>query len=138
MVLNMQMISAGKSNETSSFSYDVHDGPTAFSIELAGTLAAEGANKLEQDWRDASAAIGNKELVVDLSFLTDIDPEGRRLLLRWFRNGATVVANTPESRALAESVIGHPLPPMARIAYSRTGGGRSFETCFRLLDCSYC
>ena len=72
------------------FSYYMHDGPTAFSIELAGILAAEGATKLEQDWRDASAAIGKKELVVDLSFVTEIDPAGRQLLLRWFRNGATV------------------------------------------------
>ncbi len=64
--------------KASLFSYDMHDGPTAFSIELAGILAAEGANKLEQDWRDASAAIGNKELVVDLSFLTEIDPQINR------------------------------------------------------------
>ena len=97
-------------------SYYMHDGPTAFSIEVAGILAADAANKLEQDWRSASAAIGGKELVVDLSFVTEIDPRGRRLLLRWFRNGATVVANTPESRALAESIIGQPIPPVARIA----------------------
>jgi len=101
-----------------SFSYYMHDGPTAFSIELAGTLAAEGANQIEEDLRDASAEIGNKELVVDLSFLTQIDRAGRQLLLRWFRNGATVVANTPESRVLAESIIGHPLPPMGRVAYT--------------------
>jgi hypothetical protein len=102
-----------------SFSYYMHDGPTAFSIELAGALAAEGAKKLEQDWRSASAAvIGKKELVVDLSFVTEIDPVGRQLLLGWRRNGATVVANTPESRALAESIIGRPLPPIARIAHT--------------------
>jgi hypothetical protein len=100
------------------FSYYMHDGPTAFSIELAGALAAEGARKLERDWRSASAEVGEKELVVDLSFVTEIDPAGRQLLLRWRRNGATVVANTPESRALAESIIGRPLPPIARITYT--------------------
>ena len=99
--------------------YYMHDGPTAFSIELAGALAAEAAKKLEQDWRSASGVIGKKELVVDLSFVTEIDLRGRQLLLRWFRNGATVVANTPESRALAESIIGRPLPPTARIAHTR-------------------
>ena len=101
-----------------SFSYYMHDGPTAFSIELAGTLSAEGAKKLEQDWRSASAVIGKKELVVDLSFVAEIDPGACQLLLRWFRNGATVVTNTSESRALAESIIGRPLPPIARIAYT--------------------
>jgi len=91
--------------KTPAFSYYMHDGPTAFSIELAGALAAEGAKKLEQDWRRASTVIGTKDLVVDISFLTEIDPRGRQPLLLWSRNGATVVANTPESRALAESII---------------------------------
>jgi hypothetical protein len=93
----------------------MHEGPAAFSIEVAGALAAEGAKKLEQDWLSASRAIGTKELVVDLSFVTEIDPVGCQLLLRWRGNRATVVANTPESRALAESVIGLPLYPSARI-----------------------
>jgi len=104
--------------EAPSLSYYMHEGPTAFSIELAGALAAEDAKKLEQDWLSASAVIGEKELVVDVSFVTEIDPVGRQLLLRWRRNGATVVANTPESRALVESVIGRPLRPLARIAYT--------------------
>jgi hypothetical protein len=99
-------------------SYYMHDGPTAFSIELAGALAAQAAKKLEQDWRSASEAIGEKELVIDLSFVTEIDPAGHQLLLRWRRNGATVVANTPESRALVESIIGRPLPPITRIAHT--------------------
>jgi hypothetical protein len=99
------------------FNYYMHDGPTAFSIELAGALTAEDAKKLEHDWLNASAVIGKKELVVDLSFVTEIDPAGRQLLLRWRRNGATILANTPESRALAESVIGR-LRRLARIAYT--------------------
>jgi hypothetical protein len=94
----------------------MHDGPTAFSIELAGVLAAEAAKKLEQDWRSAAEVIGEKELVVDLSYVTEIDPFGSQLLLRWRRNGATLVADRPESRALAESIIGRPLPPIGRIA----------------------
>ena len=104
--------------KTPAFGYYMHDGPAAFSIELAGALAAEGAKKLEQDWRSASAVVGKKDLVVDISFLTEIDPGGRQLLLSWFRNGATVVANTPESRVLAESIIGHTLPPIARISHT--------------------
>jgi hypothetical protein len=67
----------------------MHDGPSAFSIELAGTWAAEGAKKLEQDWQSASAVIGRKELIVDLSLAAEIDPRARQLLLGWFRNGAT-------------------------------------------------
>jgi len=119
VVLNMQITSAEKMKmKAPAFSYYMHDGPNTFSIELAGALAAEGAKELEQDWRSASATIGKRDLVVDISFLTEIDPGGRQLLLHWFRNGATVVANTPESRALAESIIGRTLPSVARIAPS--------------------
>jgi len=104
--------------KSKAFRYYMHDGPAAFSIEVAGALSAEGAKKLEQDWLSASVVIGTKQLVVDLSFVTEIDPVGRQLLLRWRRNGATVVANTPESRVLAESVIGRPLGALARIAFT--------------------
>jgi hypothetical protein len=114
----MQITSAGKNEmKAREFGYYMHDGPAAFSIELAGAMAAEGAKKLEQDWGSASAVIGKKELVVDLSFVTEIDPVGRQLLLHWRRNGATVVAKTPESRALVESIIGRPLP-FARTPYT--------------------
>ena len=100
------------------FSYYMHDGPAAFSIEVAGALAAGGATKLAQDWGRASEVIGKKELVVDLSYVTEIDSVGRQLLLRWRKSGATVVANSPESRALVESIIARPLPPIARFAFT--------------------
>src|SRR5271154_2782427 len=103
---------------TPAFSYYMHDGPEAFSIELAGSLSADDARKLEQHWLIASTAIGNKELVVDLSFVTEIDPVGRRLLLDWLRIGATFAANTAESRALVQSTIGQAPRPVARIAYT--------------------
>jgi len=87
----------------------------------------EGAEKLERDWRNASAVVGKKDLIVDLSFLTEIDPGGRQLLLRLLKNGATVVANTPESRALAESILGRTLLqlPGSHIPGGRTGRDRS-------------
>jgi hypothetical protein len=118
VVLNMQITWQRNKMKAPAFTYYMHEGPAAFSIEVAGALAAEGAKKLERDWLSASAAIAKKELVVDLSFVTEIDPVGRQLLLRWRGNGATLVANTPESRALAESVVGLPLRPSARIAFT--------------------
>ena len=92
----------------------MHDGPSAFSVELAGTWAAEGAKTLEQDWQSTSAVIGRKELIIDLSFVAEIDPRARQLLLRWFSNGATIIADTPKSRALTESVIGCSIPSTTR------------------------
>ena len=101
---------------TPAFNYYTHDGPPAFSIELAGVWAADGANKLEHDWQSASAVIGRKELVIDLSFVEEIDPGARQVLLRWFRNGATIIADKPKSRALIESIIGGAIPSITRIA----------------------
>jgi hypothetical protein len=51
---------------TPTFSYYIHDGPSAFSVELAGIWTAEGAKKLERDWQNSSPVIGRKELIVDL------------------------------------------------------------------------
>src|SRR5258708_33068566 len=93
----------------------MHDGPAAFSFELAGALSADDAAELEQAWRTASAIIGDRALVVDLSFVTRIDDAGRDLLRAWHENGATLVANSPTSLSLAESSIGAPLPAAAAV-----------------------
>ena len=99
--------------KTSNFTYYMHDGPAAFSFELAGALSVDDAAELEQAWRTASSTIGDRILVVDLSFVTRIDEAGRDLVRRWHENGATLVANSPTSRLLFESIIGAPLPAAA-------------------------
>src|SRR5260370_31842217 len=96
--------------KTSNFTYYMHDGPAAFSFELAGTLSPDDAVELEQAWRTASSVIGDRILVVDLTFVTQIDEAGRDLLRRWRENGANFVGNSPTSRLLAESIIGAALP----------------------------
>ena len=90
--------------------YYMHDGPMAFRFELAGTLDYEGAVRLEQDWRTASSAIGDRKLIVDLTFVTNLAEEGKTLLRRWHQEGARLIANSTTSRVLAESVLGGPLP----------------------------
>ena len=91
----------------------MHDGPAAFSFELAGTISPDDAVELEQAWRTASSTIGDRVLVVDLSFVTRIDEAGRDLLRRWHEQGARLVANSPTARLLAESIIGTPFPAAA-------------------------
>jgi hypothetical protein len=90
--------------------YYMHDGPTAFRIELAGYINQEAERRLDQDWRTASSAIGDRRLNVDMTFVTGLDPQGRALLIRWHREGARLVANSKASRALAESILVEPLP----------------------------
>jgi len=90
--------------------YYMHDGPTAFRFELAGHLDSESAPRLDQDWRTASSAAGDRRLIVDMTFVTGVDEQGRTLLRRWYQEGARFIANSKVSHGLAESILGEPLP----------------------------
>ena len=83
-----------------SFSYYMHNGPTGFSMELAGTLAAEDAKKAEQDWPTDGAMAGRKRFAVDLASVAQTDPAERRLLRNWLRNVPNVDLNQPVRLAL--------------------------------------
>jgi ABC-type transporter Mla MlaB component len=89
--------------------YYMHDGPTAFRFELAGDLDDEGARRLAQDWRTASSVIGDRTLIVDMTFITNVDKGGRTLLARWHREGAQLIAKSKASREIAETILGEPL-----------------------------
>jgi hypothetical protein len=89
--------------------YYMHDGPAAFRFELAGDLGDEGARRLAQDWRTASSVIGDRTLIVDMTFLTNVEEGGRALLARWHREGAQLIAKSKASRAIAEAILGEPL-----------------------------
>src|SRR4051812_26313079 len=93
--------------------YYMHDGPSAFRFELAGNLNNEAARDLAQAWRTASSMIGDRALVVDLTFVTGAEKEGRSLLARWYAEGAQLIAKSKASRALAEAIVGAPLPEIA-------------------------
>ena len=90
--------------------YYMHDGPSAFRFELAGNLNNEAARDLDQAWRTASSMIGDRALVVDMTFVTNAEKEGRSLLARWYAEGAQLIARSKVSRKLAEAIVGKPLP----------------------------
>jgi hypothetical protein len=86
----------------------MHDGPSTFRFELAGSLAGGDVAKLDQAWRTASSTVDGKVLAVDVTFLTSADEKGRALLTRWWEAGGRFVANSPASRTLVESMTGTP------------------------------
>ena len=88
--------------------YYIHAGPAAFRFELAGDLDADDAARLEREWRGASLIIGNRVLVVDMSFVTGIDQSARSLFRRWYARGAEFAAGSKESRELVESITQRP------------------------------
>jgi hypothetical protein len=85
----------------------MHAGPAAFRFELAGDLDANDAARLEREWHGASLSIGNRVLVVDMSFVTGIDEAARHLFRRWYAQGAEFAASSKESRELVESITEH-------------------------------
>src|ERR1700730_7924003 len=97
-------------NRTLGLQYYMHDGPTAFRFELGGDLNHEGACRLEQDWRTASSALGDRRLIIDMTFVTGVDEQGQALIPRLRREGAWFIADSKASRALAEATLGEPLP----------------------------
>ena len=88
------------------FRYYMHDGATAFSFELAGRLSDNNARELQSAWRTASSVIGDRSLIVDLSYVTGIDVAGQELLRGWHDRGAQLVAQSPQARALVQSITG--------------------------------
>ena len=107
--------------KTQALQYYMHDGPTAFRFELAGHLNRESACRLDQDWRTASSALGERRLIVDMTFVTGVDEQARALLSRWHQDGARVIANSAASRVLAESILGEVIPePPANTLFAAT------------------
>ena len=102
------------------FRYYMHDGTTAFSFELAGRLSDKEARELQNAWRTASSVVGDRSLIVDLSYVTGIDVAGQELLRGWHDRGAQLVAKSPEARALVQSITGQSFPELSATARHST------------------
>jgi len=89
--------------------YYIHDGPAVFGVQLKGFIDDEGARRLDQVWRTASSLPGGRRPMVDITFVTGVEEEGRQLLMGWHRSGVHLAAASEGSRALAEAVLGVPL-----------------------------
>lgn len=67
-------------------------------------------------------AIGGRAPIVDLTFVTGAEQEGRRLLARWHSAGAQLIAQSNVSRRLAEAIVGKPLPALASAGHADSDG----------------
>src|SRR3984893_15502402 len=113
--------------------YYMHDGPSAFRFELAGDLSNQAARALDQAWPASTAMIGERALLVDMTFVTGAERDGRSLLARWYAEGAQLIAKSKVSRALAEAIVGKPLPEV--VSAGNAGTARTwlpFHTSFRV------
>ena len=95
--------------------YFIHDDFDAFRIELSGSLVGLAAQKAYETWRSASLLGRRGRLVVDITYVTEADEHGKAVLRAWRELKARIVASSPASRAIADSVLDAPVPlPSAR------------------------
>jgi len=85
--------------------YYIHDGFAGMRFELAGSLSGYGAQSVQYAWQTALSVIGDRPLIVDITRVSDADDDGRALLLGWQQYGAKIIAESRDSRALAEAVF---------------------------------
>jgi ABC-type transporter Mla MlaB component len=72
-----------------------HYSATTFQFVLRGRLGGDGVRNLEHAWNTAKSILAGKELIVDVSGITDADPSGVALLSRMRESGARLTAALP-------------------------------------------
>ena len=88
----------------------IHDGPETLTFQLEGRLIGAWARELEQSWMTARSILGPRTVIVDLTGLTFIDNEGKRVLTRLFREGARFRASAPLTRCIVGEITGEAAP----------------------------
>ena len=84
-------------------------------FRLEGKLAGPWVGELEKNWIPAVADSEAKSVTVDLSGLTFVNAEGRKLLALMYRRGAALKASNYTTKCLVEEI--------ERITQGRGGTG---------------
>jgi hypothetical protein len=87
----------------------MHDSSAEFRFQLSGDLSEDGVRDVEQAWRTVSSTIGQRRFVVDVTDLTGIDDDGRELVQKWHRIGASLVAKSCEAKARTQELVDCPV-----------------------------
>lgn len=82
-----------------------HNDSAAVRFEVAGALSGPDVESLHQAWQREALSDALRRVIVDITFITEADQQGRALLTVMHRFGAKVIANSPESRAIAQPIV---------------------------------
>ena len=66
----------------------IHDTPSHRRLVIEGKLIAPWAAELGKVWREATADLNGRELVIDVKGLTAITEDGENVLLELMKDGA--------------------------------------------------
>ena len=87
----------------------VHNDPDAVRVELAGSLHGVDVETVHQAWQREALEYPAKPVIVDITFITHADEDGRALLIVMHQCGARIVAQSPESSAIARPIVIQPI-----------------------------
>jgi outer membrane protein TolC len=82
-----------------------HNEPDAVRFEIAGRLSGTDVESLHQAWQREALTDALRPVIVDITFITEADQQGRALLTVMHRFGAQVIADSPESWAIARPIV---------------------------------
>ncbi len=87
----------------------IHNDPDAVRIEVAGKLGGADVETLHQAWQREAFTDEVKPVVVDITFVTGADQYGRALMIMMHRFGTQIIADSPESAAIAQPIVTEPI-----------------------------
>jgi hypothetical protein len=106
------------------FQFFVHNDPDAVRVEFAGSLRGADVETARQAWERAILLSARAEgplcalnsnalkpVIVDITFIPHADEPGRALLVVMHQSGARIVAQSPESSAIAQPIVIQPVEP---------------------------
>lgn len=82
----------------------MHDSPEALTLQVEGKLVGEWAHELARSWKQTASAARRRARIVDLSGTLFIDGEGRRVLAKLCREGATFRAADPMTNSIVSEI----------------------------------
>jgi ABC-type transporter Mla MlaB component len=97
----------------------LHDSSTAVRFEIAGFLSRESARDLEQCWETTASIIGDRDTIIDLSYVTGADSSGQELLRKWNQRGAHLVAISEAARVRLRAMTDQPVTVLASSSFAK-------------------
>jgi hypothetical protein len=97
----------------------LHDSPEVLTFQVEGRLVGAWAKELEQSWQTAGPARGSTATIIDLTRIQFIDQEGRRVLTKLFREGASFRTAGPLTESIVSEITLKP-NPQAQLANLKT------------------
>ncbi|HXF41491.1 MAG TPA: hypothetical protein VN687_17375 [Blastocatellia bacterium] len=79
---------------------------SSFRLIVEGSLSGASVNELERCWLDVKRATPDDRISVELTAVSYIDDNGRRLLKCMFSEGAELRANGVMTRGIIEEIAG--------------------------------